>query len=151
MGHACSSWRAGLPGEPLRWDNAHFDASDARKRVRRGSPPVDTPQAQPREDHERRSNYHSSRRRAGRDRHDTGSDGREGDSIREEIEPELAPIVDRSERACFSDIDTLEARWRAWRSEPLPWLDGDALLARTEQRLHAICQRGCRAQRLDAG
>ena len=73
-------------------------------------------------------------------RHDTGSDDRERERIREEIEPELGRFVERSKRTCFSRIDTIEARWRAWRSEPIPRLDGDALLARTEQRLHAFCQ-----------
>ena len=36
--------------------------------------------------------------------------------------------------------DKAEARWRVWRSEPAPRLDGEALLARTEQRLHAFCR-----------
>ena len=73
-------------------------------------------------------------------RHDTGSGGREHDRIREEIEPELGRFVERNKRTRFSRIDTIEARWRAWRSEPIPRLDGDALLARTEQRLRAFCQ-----------
>ena len=75
--------------------------------------------------------------------HDTGSDGREReerDRVREEIEPELAPYVDRSRPAAFRRRDAIEARWRAWRSEPAPRLDGEAVLARTEQRLHAFCQ-----------
>ena len=75
--------------------------------------------------------------------HDTGSDGREReerDRIREEIEPELGPYVDWSKPVHSRRPDAIEARWRAWRSEPAPRLDGEALLARTEQRLHAFCQ-----------
>ena len=73
-------------------------------------------------------------------RHDTGSDDRERDRIREEIKPELGRFVERSKRTRFSRLDAIEARWRASRSEPIPQLNGDALLARTEQRLHAFCQ-----------
>ena len=73
-------------------------------------------------------------------RPDTGSDDHERDRIREEIGPELGRFVERSKRTGFSHITTIKARWRAWRSEPIPRLDGDALLARTEPRLHAFCQ-----------
>ena len=134
------SGRAGLPGEPLRRDNARFGASDARKPARRGSPPVETASAQPRAKTTNGKAMTTQADDAQTPRHDTGSDGRKGGRIREESEPEPAPFVDRSERAGFSRIDTVEARWRAWRSEPTPRLDGAALLARTEQRLHAFCQ-----------
>ena len=69
---------------------------------------------------------------------DTAADGR--DRLPEETEPEPPRPGDRSEHTGVSRIAPVEARWWAWRSEALPQLDGAALLARTEQRLHAFSQ-----------
>ena len=133
--HALSC-RAGPSGEPLRRDNAQLGVRYARKPGRRSSPPGETAQAHPRA---KTTNGKAMTTQADDEQaplHDTGSD----DRIREEIEPELGRFVERSKRTRFSRLDTIEARWRASRSEPIPRLNGDALLARTEQRLHAFCQ-----------
>lgn len=63
----------------------------------------------------------------------------EAERIWNSIEPELRPFVDRSITSWGWRRRAVEARkaarWREWRSEPLPRLGGDELLDRTAERL----------------
>ena len=66
----------------------------------------------------------------------------EAERIWNSLEPELRPFVDRGTSPHFWRRHAVAARsaarWRGWRSDPLPSLSGDELLARTEDRLRGF-------------
>ena len=66
----------------------------------------------------------------------------EAERIWNSLEPELRPFVDRGTSSHFWRRHAVAARsaarWRGWRSDPLPSLSGDELLARTEDRLRGF-------------